>query len=122
MTGRYAYGMSAPANASIPCTAIPIGLCLLPSALMDRSWPVSKTMHEVSGTTVRQVDTRYDEATGLPTTTRKSLDADTIAVTTRSYDGATGNLLSVTQPTRQTAAGGSGASTRFEYDLYGLFV
>ena len=74
------------------------------------------------GTFQTHGDTRttYDDA-GLPIRTDAWQDASTVATTKRTFDAATGNLLSVTKP-EQAAAGGSGRSTTVTYDEHALFV
>ena len=67
-----------------------------------------------------RIRTVYD-AYGLPVETDEWADADTKAITRRTFDTATGNLLSLTQPA-QAAPGGSGARTTYGYDPQRLFV
>jgi RHS repeat-associated protein len=64
--------------------------------------------------------TIYD-ASGLPETTDVWADADTVATTRRTFDPATGNLLTLTKPA-QAAPGGSGNRTTYDYDPQALFV
>lgn len=63
--------------------------------------------------------TIFDAATGLPTQAQHWQNATTIATTLRTYDPATGNLLTQTRP-EQVATGGPGTS--YSYDAHQLFV
>jgi RHS repeat-associated protein len=62
----------------------------------------------------------YDD-TGMPIQTDELQDADTTAMTKRSFDSNTGNLLRVTKPD-QAAAGGSGKGTVNTYNAEGLYI
>lgn len=75
------------------------------------------------GTVDFQLRTRdlniFDPATGLPIRTQQWQNETTIADTVRSYDAATGNLLTRTKP--QQVANGGPAET-YTYDVHQLFL
>jgi RHS repeat-associated protein len=68
---------------------------------------------------VGQVRTTYDQATGLPVKTERWVDANQPPATAlRTYDPATGNLLTTQKPNQV----GTDKVTRFGYDPHKLFV
>lgn len=69
-----------------------------------------------------QTETVYDPTIRLPIEIKRwQGEASPPAITKRTFDSQTGNLLSRTKP-KQASAGGSGAGTTFEYDEHELFV
>ena len=70
--------------------------------------------------TVGKGETLYDDA-GHPVQSKVWQDENTVAVTRRSFDLATGNLLTITDP-EQAKPGGSNKKTTYTYGPHQLFV
>lgn len=67
-----------------------------------------------------RVETDYNEK-GLPIETRQWADPQSVGVIKRTFDDATGNLLTIKKPS-QVAPSGSGLATSYEYDRDASFV